>query len=54
MEYVERVSFIEIFWSLVNLAHLINFTIIDFFISTQHLNTVDGNGFGVCFQMGKK
>ena len=28
----------------------------DFFISTQHLNTlyVDVDGFGVCFEMGEK
>ena len=33
-------SFIEIYWSLVSLAHFITFTLLCFFISTQHLNTL--------------
>ena len=28
MSYIERVSFIEIYWSLVSLAHFMNFTVI--------------------------
>ena len=37
MEYIEQASFIEIYWSLVSLAHLINFTLFSYFKRAQHL-----------------
>ena len=42
MEYIEHASFIEIYWSLLSLAHFMTFDIFRFLKSTQHSGDVDG------------
>ena len=52
MDNIERSLFIEIYWSVVSQAHFMTNYILIFKSTSYH--SVDADGFGVCFKMGKK